>query len=440
MSQALKHVAGLIRRETGIWIRDEQLLSLEAALRRVGPSMDATRFLHAGGDAALLQRLVDEVTVKETFFFRARQEFDVIDWRRLHERALAAGSAQVRVWVAATATGEEAYTLALLASEAFAPGRPPVSILATDISTRALDAARRGSYGHRALRMLDPRSRERYFVPEGDGIAVGDDLRRLIEFRHHNLVQYAAPPLGDERFDLIACRNVLIYFDGDTVERVIGTLEGALAPAGTLVLGAADRLCGSARRLARLDDGEPAVQRHQPRPAMRRHLRRPLGRDHADPPAVAAREVMPQPAGVELVAVLEAANHGDLEAAIHGAARLLADDPLDADAYFIRGLAELSLLDAEAAVGSLRRALYIDPSFGLAAFQLGRAHEQRGDPAAAVRAYGQALRTLEPADSRHAAILDQVDLGDVAAACRLRARALSGQRDTERRATARALG
>ena len=75
---------------------------------------------------------------------------------------------------------------------------------------------------------------------------------------------------------------------------------------------------------------------------------------------------------------------------------------------------------------SLRRTLYVDPSFGLAAFQLARAHEQGGDVAAARRAYEQALRTLDPDDIRHEAILDQVDLGDVAAACSLRLTTLSG--------------
>ena len=75
---------------------------------------------------------------------------------------------------------------------------------------------------------------------------------------------------------------------------------------------------------------------------------------------------------------------------------------------------------------SLRRALYVDPTFGLAAFQLGRAHEELGDRAAAARAYEQALRTLEPEDARHELILDQVDLGDVAAACAIRLKALRG--------------
>jgi tetratricopeptide (TPR) repeat protein len=221
-------------------------------------------------------------------------------------------------------------------------------------------------------------------------------------------VRDATPPLGSGPFELIACRNVLIYFEGETVERVIGALEGALSPGGTLVLGAADRLCDSARRLARLDGSRPARRRARGAPPART-LRRPLGRDRDEAPPVG------------LASALEAADAGDLQRAVEITDRMLKEDALDADAYFVRGLAELGLDATDAAVNSLRRALYVDPGFGLAAFQLARAHERRGDRAAAARAYDQALRTLDPEDTRHAEILDHVDLGDIAAACALRA-------------------
>jgi tetratricopeptide (TPR) repeat protein len=151
-------------------------------------------------------------------------------------------------------------------------------------------------------------------------------------------------------------------------------------------------------------------------------LRRPLGHDSRDAPASAVEE--PGAHGA-LEDALRAADKGDLEVAVETTARILQRDPLDADAYFIRGLSELGLGDVEAAARSLRRALYVDPTFGLAAFNLGRAHEARGDRAAASRAYDRALNTLTPGDKRHAAILDQVDIGDIAAACAIRRRALA---------------
>lgn len=403
-SAALERLANVLRTETGIVIQGPQLASLEAALARLRPPLDAGAFLRSARNAPpeLLERLIDEVTINETFFFRQRDELDAIDWHTLLDAARQAGSATIRVWVAACSTGEEPYTLAMLASEAFGPAEAPVSILATDISTVALEHAQQGRYRGRTVRTLDDRMRERYFVPDGDGLAVGEPLRRMVEFKRHNLVNDAVPGSADQ-FDLIACRNVLIYFDGETVERAIATLERALAPRGMLVLGAADRLCDSASRLGR-PVSPPRAQAVPPSG----ELRRPLGRDEprfAAPPALAT--------------ALQAANEGSLGDAVDITERMLETNPLDADAYFVRGLAELGLDDADAAVASLRRALYVDPTFGLAAFKLARAHELRGDRDAAARAYEHALHTLDPDDTRHDAILDQVDVADVAVACGL---------------------
>ncbi len=422
MSSALEQVVTLLRRETGISLKPVQFPSLAAALRRVDPEMDAAAFLEASRDpagaAGLLDRLIEEVTINETFLFRQRRELDAIEWKQLFERARGAGFDRLRVWVAACASGEEAYTLAILASEAFAPDPPPVSILGTDISAATLKLARRGRYRPRASRTLDPDMREHYFVPSGDGVVVGDALRELVEFRRHNLVLDPAPSPDGRAFDLVACRNVLIYFDAEAVERVIYSLESALAPHGMLLLGAADRLCGSARRLARLDSAAPEPSRLTPS-APERRLRRPLGRD----PGPLARPD-PHVPDAGLAAALDAANAGDLQRAVDVTERLVHENPLDADAYFVRGLAELGIGEADSAVASLRRALYVDPTFGLAAFKLGRAHEVLGDTGAAARAYEQALRTLEPEDARHRLVVDQVDLVDVAAACAIRLNAL----------------
>jgi tetratricopeptide (TPR) repeat protein len=105
--------------------------------------------------------------------------------------------------------------------------------------------------------------------------------------------------------------------------------------------------------------------------------------------------------------------------------RLLAADPLNASAHFLHGLAELEAGDAAAAVSALRRALYSEPQFGLAAFQLGRAYESLGNRVAARRAYEQALRTCDPEGDLHEPLLGQVDLGDVVAAAKTRLDALA---------------
>jgi len=423
VSGALEEVAKLLLSESGVRIQAEQVASLDAAIRRLGRDMDASAFLRAAEDsrnrALLLGRLIDEVTVQETYFFRQPAELEAIDWRLLHEGARAAGSDKVRVWVAACASGEEAYTVAILAYERFASTQPPVSILATDISQSALAKAERGRYRGRAVRPIEEGIRERYFSRQGDELVVGEALRRLVGFRRHNLLRDPAPPPGEEPFDLILCRNVLIYFDSVAAEHVILSLERSLRPQGMLVLGAADRLCGSIRRLSRLgEERTPPRRRARARESPTRPaVRRPLG-----------RKVEASPRERMAVAV-QAADSGKLEKAIETTAEMLEDNPLDAEAYFIRGLAQLASGDATAAVISFRRALYVDPTFALAAFKLGRANEIVGEETVARRAYQQALRSLDAEGSRHEAILGEVDLGDVAAACRVRIRALRGSAD-----------
>jgi tetratricopeptide (TPR) repeat protein len=161
---------------------------------------------------------------------------------------------------------------------------------------------------------------------------------------------------------------------------VISGLQSALQPEGTLLLGAADVLCGSSRRPA--EPGSTAAPKQRPAPA-RRPLREPLR----------------------------------LEAAVESSGPL---DPLDVETRFLRALGELESGEPLAAAASLRHVLYLDPTFGLAAFTLGRAHEATGDLGAARRAYQQALRTIDVTDERHDHLLEQVDLVDVATACRAR--------------------
>jgi chemotaxis protein methyltransferase CheR len=398
---ALSEIAAVVHRESGIRIAARQYPFLRAALDRMGAGSEPEAFLRRVSDPAqrrqLVARLIEEVTVKETSYMRDRAQLESIDWRQLLQHAHARGHARVRVWTAPCATGEEAYSLAMLACEAFAPAPPPVTILASDISTDALARARRGVYGARSARELDAAMRASYFREETGGLLVGERLRALITFAQHNLVSDPFPPPGEAPFDLILCRNVLIYFDAETVRRVLASFDRALAHSGTLVLGAADVLCASASRVA--DGRAPVSVSDRPASQPRRELRRPLGR-------------LPAP---ELRSPEDVIAH---------ASRLIAEDPLDAAAHFQRGLAELENGDSAGAVRSLRGALYADPHFGLAAFKLGGAYEALGDLAAARRAYQQALRTLEPHD-RHEPFLAQIDLADVANAAQSRLDALA---------------
>jgi chemotaxis protein methyltransferase CheR len=409
VTKPLEEIAELIREASGIQLQPSRYPALRAAIGRAEKGAEPQAFLELarepGRGQAALARLIDEVTVHESSFFREWESLDALSWRLMLAHAHTRGSSAIRVWSAACSTGEEAYSLAIAACEAFAPGDPPVRILGTDIANAALDLAREGRYRERRLRNVSPALRSRYFTQDGPEHVLAEQPRRFVEFRQHNLAHDPIPPAGEEPFDLILCRNVLIYLDSETIERIILALERALNPDGTLILGTADTLCDTTQRLTRF-----AARDTSTTVKSTATLRRPLGRE-------------PERKATLLEAV-RAASEERFDEALADTDALLARDPLDADASFVRGLVLIEAGSFAEAAESLRRALYIDPSFGLAAFQLGRAYDGLGDDAAARRSYAQALRSLEPDDERHDLLLGQTDLADIAAACSARLQAL----------------
>lgn len=386
MNAALNEIAELIHSESGFRVPSgRQAAAISRALATATPDLDAEAFMgNVTRDGDSLARLVDEITVKETYFCRDERQLRTIDWRTLAAHARDRGSDAIDVWTAGCATGEEPYSLALHALETFGTANPPVRILATDISRTALDHARQGCYRERSVRLLPQWQRSLHFEQGANGTTtIGDSVRRLVRFERHNLVRDPVPAPGVGGFDLVLCRNVLIYFDTPTVVAVLDRLRRALRPEGVLVLGVADALCLTAVTLAELEQ----------RPKQRRHVltvKRP--KPPRKPPVIAA----PEP--------------GDRGA--------------DAASSFVAGLVELERGQPETAVAMLRRALFLEPSLAVAAFQLGRAHEAAGDRVAAVRAYEQTLRTLVE-HPQSDSLLEQIDPADVASACGHRIAALA---------------
>jgi chemotaxis protein methyltransferase CheR len=386
MNKAFDLIADLIHRESGVRVpSDRRSSTIARALATATPDRDAESFLHGvAGDRDSLARLLDVITIKETFFHRDDSQLRSIDWRALAESARSRGSGAVEVWAAGCATGEEPYTLALLALEAFGDADPPVRILGSDISRTAIGDAEVGEYRERSLRLVPSWQRTLHFDPSiGGTTRIGERARRLVRFEQHNIVRDPIPAPGVGGFDVVLCRNVLIYFDAPTVAVVVDRLRESLRPEGTLVLGAADTLCLTASTLGRLDRRTTVAF-----PPQRPHRVKPV-KDSAP-------VTSPEP--------------GDA-------------DP-DAASHFLHGLLALQRGDAGAAVTALRRALYLEPTLAAASFQLGRGHEANGDRPAAVRAYEQTLRTI--ADHPQGdLLLEQIDPADIASACRHRIEALA---------------
>ena len=200
---------------------------LDAAARLAGEPVRAFARRVLAREAAAIESLVEHVVVSETAFWRHPEQLAAVG------RIAAAAPGPISIWSAGCATGEEPYSVAIALLEAGREGRGD-RILATDVSERALATARTGSYGVRALRRLPPELAERWLEGPAER-RVREAPRALVSFARHNLVAREPAPGGP--FDLVLCRNVLIYFDAATATAVIRRLAEALRPGGALVLG-----------------------------------------------------------------------------------------------------------------------------------------------------------------------------------------------------------
>lgn len=208
-------------------------------------------------DQAEYDRLLDALTINVTKFYRNPETWDLLAARvlpRLWERGRA------RCWSAGCASGEEPYTLAILLLEAAsalgaAPLQPP-PIDATDFDLCSLARADAGSYPETAFDEMPGRLIERYFC--GRPRTVRPEVRQLVRFRRHDLIREAPP---DPPYDLIMCRNVVIYFDRPTQEGLYARFAEALTPGGYLVLGKVETLLGEVRGRFALEDARERVYR-----------------------------------------------------------------------------------------------------------------------------------------------------------------------------------
>jgi chemotaxis protein methyltransferase CheR len=190
-----------------------------------------------------IQAFIDAVSTNETYFFRETNHFAALTGTVLPE--LLARRRRIRLWSAGCSTGEEPYTLRIVIAEALGDAvSASVEILATDINDEVIAAARRGLYRERSLRLVPPEALARWFEPADDGARrVNRALAGSIEFRVHALLKQPPP---EKSFDIIFCRNVMIYFDKPTQARLVdGYFGPVLAPDGYLFIGHSESLTGT---------------------------------------------------------------------------------------------------------------------------------------------------------------------------------------------------
>ena len=363
--------------------------SLEEYLARLGPQ------------SAELELLLNAITVTHTWFMRDPGQLAIISAVLDSRPPL---SAPLRVWVPGCATGEDVYSVAILAELA---GRS-VEVLGTDINSAALRRAEQGSYGSWAVRDLT--EIERYFerLPRSQ-FQIAERFKRQVRFQRHNLLD--ATSVG--AWDVVLCRNVLIYLSRERARSVVERLADSLTPGGYLLLGASEvvfevppQLDATylAGRLA-LRRTRPSAERQPPReparPSLVPHAPRQVWQAPlpALPAAAASIAERPLPASVAQLGVdgLLARGHelldsSDLPAAIIEYELAVDQDSTLAEPHMYLGIALYLNGAIEAALHELRAAAFLDPQLWPAAFYLAVCHEALGQLEEATREYRHVVR------------------------------------------------
>ncbi len=197
------------------------------------------------GRGNLREVVIDAMTTNETLWFRDNHPFRILQEKLLPEFAERKTSQSLRIWSAAASTGQEPYSVAMIIEE-FRRQRPgklrDVKITATDISKSVLEVARSGEYEMIAIgRGLSPERQKQFFTPSLSGSwQIKPNIKSMVEFRELNLLERYM--LG--KFDIVMCRNVLIYFSADLKKDILTRIHATLNPGGYLILGASESLSG----------------------------------------------------------------------------------------------------------------------------------------------------------------------------------------------------
>ncbi|MBT2334377.1 methyltransferase domain-containing protein [Variovorax paradoxus] len=363
-----------------------------------------------GSSAPELQELIEAVVVPETWFFRDPASFAALARLLCEDGRPPQAQTGLRLLSVPCSTGEEPYSLAMALLEAGFP-ESALRIDAVDISTRALAWAQRAVYGRNSFRGSDLAFRDRYFVATAGGHSLVDEVRRWVQFRHGNLLDGLMAEA--ELYDVIFCRNVLIYFDRATQDRAIAVLKRLLKPRGWLFVGPSETALLSDHGFvsAKLPlafafrKGPAAGSETKPRaaraPTVPVRTWTPVA--PAPFPLAARPRLVPTPAAMPRAAApAEApsaidrarrlADQGHLaDAAAHCEAHLRQHGP-SAGVFHLLGLVRDASGNEEDAAEQYRKALYLEPDHHEALIHLALLLRKRGDEAGAQRLQRRASR------------------------------------------------
>ena len=370
---------------------------------------------------AEMEVLIAQLTIGETYFFRDEEQFAAIRDVILPDiLARKRRSRQLLIWSAGCATGAEPYSLAILLARALGDRIRgwQINIHATDLNRGFLIQAAEGKFRPGALRSTSDAVKRECFVKDGLVWAIHPRYKQWISFHQMNLMDsdFSTSFPAGSHFDLILCRNVMIYFSREMNNRLIGQFHQALGDGGWLVPGAAESnmdnlkifrgvnaagtrlyqkmpllsgplssgpLPGGPLPGGPLDEAQEAA----PEPGSKSSLGAPApsGESPADPLLVVP---------ADLDGLRQLADHGDWQGAAEYGKQLLSQHGLNAEVHFYHALIFEKLGIVDEPEISLRHAIYLDRKFALAHYHLGLALKRGGQPAAAARCFGNVLKVL----------------------------------------------
>lgn len=242
--------ANLLKEKSGLALTPDKAYLLESRLSPIAKKWNHASVeamgaaLELSSNPAIVNEIIEAMTTNETFFFRDTKPFDLFKNVIMPHMAEARTSQRkFRVWSAASSSGQEPYSIAMLLKEAGMPWSGwDIDILGTDISNDILDTARKANYSQfEVQRGLPITLLMNYFTQEGERWQLKDEIKQMVQYQNFNLLD---SPQRFGVFDVIFCRNVLIYFDGPTKTEIFARLAKQLAPDGYLFLGGAESVMG----------------------------------------------------------------------------------------------------------------------------------------------------------------------------------------------------
>lgn len=433
-------------KEAGLHFHRGQKYQIESGLnerlfeKKVATYHDYYNYLMSHPEDRLeKQSLINSLTVQETSFFRNSPQFGALKDLVIPEivRKRLSGKRYLRIWSAGCSTGQEPYSIGMIV-RGFLPMLDTwdVSILATDINNRALDTARRGIYSQRFSRPVRKEDLDKYFVQQGEELAVSETIRQMITFAPHNLCteRYDHPFM--QQLDIIFCRNVTIYFNLETTRKVIERFQQKLVEGGYLFIGHSETLWKISDQFQPVEFPRTFIYRKE-RP-VEFALQKPFVPIEALPYETRKSDLLPSTPvasvpskdentlfdkAVQAVKTKEyekalslfmrfkagepryneaqmaqatiLSNQGRYEEAIAVLKHVLSIDNLYEEAYYLLGVLYNRGGRYDKAVEMFQKTLYANPQNPLASFYLAEIHLRLGNAPIARKSYQNTLKILE---------------------------------------------